>query len=88
VSGSLGDLVKRLLADPARAAQVGRLVGVAQRGKRTLETAQAHALHALGFAHRGDYQALDRSLSATRRRAKRLLERVSKLEAATSEEKG
>ena len=72
--------VGNLLGDPKRAAQVAQVVGALESGKEALEGAQAQVLHAMGFAHRSDYVAIDKQLSQVRRQARRLLVKLQKLE--------
>ena len=76
-------MAARLLSDPKRAAQVARALGALQAAQQQASDAQRQALHAIGFAHQRDYRDLDRKLSALRRRARRLLERLDRLGAAS-----
>ena len=74
-----GRALARVLGNPAQAQRLGAAVGAVQRGKRRFEAAQADTLHLLGFAHRGDYREIEKRLNGTRRRARALLERASRL---------
>lgn len=73
-------VASRLLADPRRATQVAHALGALQASRQQVGDAQRQALHALGFAHQRDYRDLDRKLSALRRRARHLLERLNQLD--------
>jgi hypothetical protein len=76
-----GRAVNRVLHDPRGAKAVGTVAGVVQRSKRRLDRTQEQVLHVLGFAHRGDYQAVGRQLNSARRKAKALLARLDKVSA-------
>lgn len=77
-----GKAMGKLLEDPKRAGQVAAAVGAVQRGKQRVEGAQAQALNAMGFASQADYKDLAKRISAARRKAKHLLEKLERLGAA------
>ena len=74
-----GKAVGKLLEDPARAERVAAAVGAVQHGKKRVEAAQGQVLHAMGFAHAGDYKELRRRISAARRQAQAILEKLEQL---------
>lgn len=74
-----GKAVGKLLEDPRRAERVAAAVGAVQRGKQRVESAQGQVLNAMGFAHQGEYRELGRRISAARRKAKHLLEKLEQL---------
>lgn len=71
--------IESVLENPDRAMKVAAVAGAAQRGKARLDEAQGEALHAIGFAHRGDYKELEKRIGALRRKAKQLGDKVDKL---------
>jgi len=65
-----------MLSDPRGQEALARAVGFAQRGLRLLESAQEHALHAVGLAARPDYQELRKHVARLKRKARELTERL------------
>lgn len=79
-----GKAMGKLLEDPARAERVAAAVGAVQAGKKRVDAAQAQVLHAMGFAAQADYKELGKRISAARRKAKELLEKLEQLEHRSS----
>jgi hypothetical protein len=74
-----GKAVGKLLEDPGRAEKVAAAVGAVQRGKQRVDKVQGQVANAVGFASAGDYKDLQKRISAARRKAKALLEKLEKL---------
>jgi hypothetical protein len=55
---------------------VARAVGIAQRGRKRLETLQERAMQAAGIPGRQDYQDLAKQLARIKRKARELSERM------------
>jgi len=78
-AGFTGKAVGKLLEDPARAERLAAAVGAVQRGKKRVDVAQAQMLRTMGFAAQADYKDLGKRISAARRKAKELLEKLERL---------
>ena len=66
-----------LQADERRAQTVAGALGTVQRGKRALDRTQEEVMHALQLASKSEFKALGKALSALKRRARELDERLS-----------
>jgi len=71
--------MERLLADEKRAQRVAEALGTVQRGKRALDRGQQEVMRALQLASKSDFKALGKALSALKRRARELDERLDAL---------
>ena len=71
--------MERLFADEKRAVRIATAIGNVQKGKQALDRGQEQVMHALGFATRGDYKAVGKQLSALKRRARELDEKLEAL---------
>jgi transcription initiation factor TFIIIB Brf1 subunit/transcription initiation factor TFIIB len=69
--------MERLLADEKRAQAVAGALGTVQRGKRALDRSQDEMMRALQVASKTELKALGKALSALKRRARELDERLS-----------
>ncbi len=66
-----------LQADERRAQAVAGALGTVQRGKRAFDRSQEEVMHALQLASKSEFKALGKALSALKRRARELDERLS-----------
>lgn len=71
--------MERLFADEKRAQQIASAIGTVQKGKQALDRGQDQIMHALSFATRNDYKAVGKQLSALKRRARELDEKLEAL---------
>ncbi len=65
-----------VLEDPRGQEVVARAVGLAQRGKKRLESLQERVMHVAGIPGRQDYQDLAKQLARIKRKARELSERM------------
>ncbi|HVE83795.1 MAG TPA: hypothetical protein VND93_13145 [Myxococcales bacterium] len=71
--------MERLLSDEKRAMKIASAIGSVQKGKQALDKGQDQLMHALSFATRSDYKAVGKQLSALKRRARELDEKLAEL---------
>ena len=71
--------MERLFADEKRAMKIASAIGSVQKGKQALDRGQDQLMHAFGFATRSDYKAVGKQLSALKRRARELDEKLEAL---------
>jgi hypothetical protein len=71
--------MEKLLSDEKRAMKVAEAIGTVQKGKQAFDRGQDQILRALNIASRGDYKALGKQLSALKRRARELDEKLEKM---------
>jgi hypothetical protein len=71
--------MERLLSDEKRAMKIASAIGSVQKGKQALDRSQDQLMHALSFATRSDYKAVGKQLSALKRRARELDEKLAEL---------
>lgn len=71
--------MEKLLADEKRAMKVAGAIGTVQKGKQAFDRGQDQILRALNIASRADYKALGKQLSALKRRARELEEKLEKI---------
>lgn len=71
--------MERLLSNEKRAMRIAEAIGNVQKGKQALDRGQDQLMHALSFATRSDYKAVGKQLSALKRRARELDEKLDEL---------
>ena len=71
--------MEKLFADEKRAMRIASAIGSVQKGKQALDQKQDQLMHALSFATRSDYKAVGKQLSALKRRARELDEKLDAL---------
>jgi hypothetical protein len=85
-----GQAMAKLFEDEKRAGQIAELVGLMQRGRKALDSAQEQALKGLGVASSGEVKAAGKRLAQLRKSARKLDEKLgalkSKLDAAPGEQ--
>jgi hypothetical protein len=72
-------VMERVFADEKRAMRIASAIGSVQKGKQALDQRQDQIMHALSFATRSDYKAVGKQLSALKRRARELDEKLATL---------
>ena len=75
-----GQAMQKLFEDEKRAQTIASAVGLVQRGKKALDTAQESALKGLGIASSGEVKAAGKRLARLRKSARALDEKLAKLQ--------
>jgi BMFP domain-containing protein YqiC len=75
-----GRAMTRMFEDEKRAEQLGELVGMLQRGRKAVASAQEATLKGLGVASRGEVQAAGKRLAQLRKSARKLDEKLGALQ--------
>ena len=71
--------MEKLLEDERRAAKVAHAFGQVQKGREALKRGQDELMHAFGFATKGDYKVIGKTLASLKRRVRELEEKIDGL---------
>jgi hypothetical protein len=80
--------VETVLKDPRGQDAVARAVGLAQRGRQTVEALQERVLKATGVPVRQDYQDLAKQLARIKRKARELARKLEDERRVAAEKRG
>jgi hypothetical protein len=71
--------IERLMSDEQRAMKIANAIGSVQKGKAAIDRGQDTVMRQLNFATKGEFKEIGKRLSALKRRARELDEKLDSL---------